>query len=92
MKWPANKLHVKFFLNSDDELFLLQKMTSMELFRSTLHKIDRNNITIEGYVTEDTLNEFKPKIRYRILGDVNKIIKNAIQYVSKTNRYKPKIY
>lgn len=90
MKRPTNKLHVKFFLNSDDELFLLQKMTSMELFRSTLRKMDRNSITIEGYVPEDILKEIKPEIHYRILGDVNKILKIATRYVSKTNRYNPK--
>lgn len=90
MKSPIEKLHVKFFMHKPTDLANLQRIIEIDLFRSSMRKIDGNNITIEAYVPREILKKIKPDIRYRILGDVSEIVKTSQQYVSKTNRYKTK--
>lgn len=79
---------VKIFLHSSKEISVLQKDYHVEIFRQTLRRIDASNILVEGYVSQRLYSRLKSRFSVQILGDVEKMVKEASTHVSKINRYK----
>jgi hypothetical protein len=82
------KYHVRFHLKSRADYQALQKNVSIELFASSIRKIDDNNIIVDGYVPARLLAELKKTYYFQILSNVNETIAEACKYVSKINRFK----
>ena len=78
---------VRIRLTSRQAVLDLQNIEGVELFRSTLQIVDEKNILIEGHVSKRIIEKLRSKYTIRILGDVNKQMEDAGQYVSRTNRY-----
>jgi hypothetical protein len=86
----GKRLWIRIRLASWREIQTIQNMTGVELFRSSVRKIDPHNILIEGYVEKQVHETLKKKYAIRILGDVEKLSQEARRYVSKINRYRQK--
>lgn len=79
---------VRFHLKSPAEITDLLKTYQVEIFRSTLRRIDPVNLIVEGYITKSKLNLARAKYNLLVLDDVDEAAKRASKYVSKGNRYK----
>jgi hypothetical protein len=79
---------VKIYLKSIQEISELQREYEVEIFRSTIRRIDNKNLRLEGYISKRLFERLKARYRVRILGDVDKLVKQASKDVSGTNRYK----
>lgn len=79
---------VRIYLRSDKEISELQKEYKIEVFTPSLRRIDKNNLLVEAYIPKRTYEKLKANYTVRILGEVEKMIKQASKYVSKINRYK----
>jgi|GEM_PF-5673961 len=82
------KYHVRFHLKSRVDFQALQKNTSIELFTSSLRKIDDKNIIIDAYIPAMLLKELRNAYYFQILGNVDEMLAEACKSVSKTNRFK----
>jgi hypothetical protein len=65
----------------------LLKEYQVEIFRSTLRKIDGKNLIVEGYIPKSKFYLARSKYTALLLGDVDEMTKKASKYVSKVNRY-----
>lgn len=88
MRKNEKRWWIKINLKSINDISELQKVYNIEIFPSTLRRIDNKNLIIDGFIQKQLFDKLKLKYRVRILGDVEKMVKNASNYVSKKNRYK----
>lgn len=79
---------VRIYLRSVKEIPELQKEHEVEIFTPTLRRIDKKFLLVEAYIPKRIYENMKSKYSFRILGDVEKMAKQASKYVSKINRYK----
>ncbi|MBN1270754.1 MAG: hypothetical protein JXB26_00655 [Candidatus Aminicenantes bacterium] len=81
---------VRIHLASIQEIPQLQKKYKIEIFPPSFRRIDKKNVLVDAYISKGVLDDMKSKYTVRILGDVEKLAKQASTYVSKVNRYKKK--
>jgi len=79
---------IRICLSSIEELQELQQGNEIEIFPQTLRRIDDRTLLVEGYIPKRLFIKLKQNYSLKILGDVDKSIKDASEHVSKTNRYK----
>lgn len=87
MKKNEKRWWVRMYLESTDEISKIQENYDIEIFKSTLRRIDSRNLLVDGYIPKRIYENLKSKYAVKILGDVEEMAKEASHYVSKTNRY-----
>jgi hypothetical protein len=85
---PGSRQWVRIHLSSLEEIPALRNTYQAEVFRSTVRRIDDRNMLIEAFVPESMIAKLQAKHPVRVLGDVDRMTRDAARHVSKVNRYR----
>lgn len=87
MKKNEKRWWVRIYLKSPNEISKIRENYNIEIFKSSLRRIDSRNLLVDGYIPKRIYEDLKSKYAVKILGDVEEMVKEASNHVSKTNRY-----
>ena len=83
-----NRWWVRLHLPSLDDASKVRKEFHAEILRSSLRRIDKQNILIDGIVSDTMLKPLQAARRVEVLGDLEQMASEASRHVSKINRYR----
>ncbi|MCF8360144.1 MAG: hypothetical protein K9H26_15425 [Prolixibacteraceae bacterium] len=81
------KYLVQFLLKNTGSLHQLLSNPNIEVIRSSLSKIDNNNIQVDAILSESYLNELKPAYAFRIKENLNESLAESCKHVSVNDRF-----
>jgi hypothetical protein len=79
---------VRVHISSLDDIASLRKQYQADIVRSSLRRIDSRNILIDGIVPDGLLKPLQATRRVQVLGDLEQMAREAVQHVSRVNRYR----